>query len=177
MKNDAQKDESTAGTDMTCQILLIKFLDVSAVLRACCASVHSFLVWPRPQERRVTPRRASPWKTRANPGPDALTAPPRKNRSEKGAATQTAPSPIVWKNPAKKAPPPVVWPDCANHRRHASSSSTPAVMLPPRGNADLDHPEHSDLSLPPPPPETVRPVSPCDVLLHEFGERGTAFVG
>ncbi|KAJ4453829.1 hypothetical protein PAPYR_11603 [Paratrimastix pyriformis] len=45
MKNDAQKDESTAGTDMTCQILLIKFLDVSAVLRACCASVHSFLVW------------------------------------------------------------------------------------------------------------------------------------
>ncbi|KAJ4453888.1 hypothetical protein PAPYR_11526 [Paratrimastix pyriformis] len=41
----AQKDESTAGTDMTCQILLIKFLDVSAVLRACCASVHSFLVW------------------------------------------------------------------------------------------------------------------------------------
>ncbi|KAJ4453984.1 hypothetical protein PAPYR_11409 [Paratrimastix pyriformis] len=39
------KDESTAGTDMTCQILLIKFLDVSAVLRACCASVHSFLVW------------------------------------------------------------------------------------------------------------------------------------
>ncbi|KAJ4453985.1 hypothetical protein PAPYR_11410 [Paratrimastix pyriformis] len=30
---------------MTCQILLIKFLDVSAVLRACCASVHSFLVW------------------------------------------------------------------------------------------------------------------------------------
>ncbi|KAJ4454122.1 hypothetical protein PAPYR_11266 [Paratrimastix pyriformis] len=26
-------------------ILLIKFLDVSAVLRACCASVHSFLVW------------------------------------------------------------------------------------------------------------------------------------
>ncbi|KAJ4457401.1 hypothetical protein PAPYR_7100 [Paratrimastix pyriformis] len=45
MKNDAQKAESTAGTDMTCQILLIKFLDVSAVLRACCASVHSFLVW------------------------------------------------------------------------------------------------------------------------------------
>ncbi|KAJ4454089.1 hypothetical protein PAPYR_11285 [Paratrimastix pyriformis] len=45
MKDDAQKDESTAGTDMTCQILLIKFLDVSAVLRACCASVDSFLVW------------------------------------------------------------------------------------------------------------------------------------
>ncbi|KAJ4452855.1 hypothetical protein PAPYR_12859 [Paratrimastix pyriformis] len=41
----AQKDESTAGTDMTCQILFDKFLDVSAVLRACCASVHSFLVW------------------------------------------------------------------------------------------------------------------------------------
>ncbi|KAJ4456753.1 hypothetical protein PAPYR_7870 [Paratrimastix pyriformis] len=33
---------------MTCQILLIKFLDVSAVLRACCASVHSFLVWGDP---------------------------------------------------------------------------------------------------------------------------------
>ncbi|KAJ4453991.1 hypothetical protein PAPYR_11416 [Paratrimastix pyriformis] len=30
---------------MTCQILFDKFLDVSAVLRACCASVHSFLVW------------------------------------------------------------------------------------------------------------------------------------
>ncbi|KAJ4454176.1 hypothetical protein PAPYR_11175 [Paratrimastix pyriformis] len=28
-------------------ILLIKFLDVSAVLRACCASVHSFLVWEK----------------------------------------------------------------------------------------------------------------------------------
>ncbi|KAJ4454560.1 hypothetical protein PAPYR_10679 [Paratrimastix pyriformis] len=41
----AQKDKSTAGTDMTCQILFDKFLDVSAVLRACCASVHSFLVW------------------------------------------------------------------------------------------------------------------------------------
>ncbi|KAJ4453192.1 hypothetical protein PAPYR_12416 [Paratrimastix pyriformis] len=34
--------------DLTCQILLIKFLDVSAVLRACCASVHSFLVWQTP---------------------------------------------------------------------------------------------------------------------------------
>ncbi|KAJ4453540.1 hypothetical protein PAPYR_11973 [Paratrimastix pyriformis] len=42
----AQKDKSTAGTDMTCQILFEKFLDVTAVLRACCASVHSFLVWP-----------------------------------------------------------------------------------------------------------------------------------
>ncbi|KAJ4454120.1 hypothetical protein PAPYR_11264 [Paratrimastix pyriformis] len=41
----AQKDKSTAGTDMTCQILFDQFLDVSAVLRACCASVHSFLVW------------------------------------------------------------------------------------------------------------------------------------
>ncbi|KAJ4457399.1 hypothetical protein PAPYR_7098 [Paratrimastix pyriformis] len=38
-------DKSTAGTDMTCQILFDQFLDVSAVLRACCASVHSFLVW------------------------------------------------------------------------------------------------------------------------------------
>ncbi|KAJ4452397.1 hypothetical protein PAPYR_13469 [Paratrimastix pyriformis] len=52
MKNDAQKDESTAGTDMTCQILLIKFLDVSAVLRACCASVHSFLVWENEEEEQ-----------------------------------------------------------------------------------------------------------------------------
>ncbi|KAJ4456059.1 hypothetical protein PAPYR_8821 [Paratrimastix pyriformis] len=43
----AQKDKSTAGTDMTCQILFDQFLDVSAVLRACCASVHSFLVWTR----------------------------------------------------------------------------------------------------------------------------------
>ncbi|KAJ4453564.1 hypothetical protein PAPYR_11946 [Paratrimastix pyriformis] len=30
---------------MTLQILFDQFLDVSAVLRACCASVHSFLVW------------------------------------------------------------------------------------------------------------------------------------
>ncbi|KAJ4454363.1 hypothetical protein PAPYR_10939 [Paratrimastix pyriformis] len=55
MKNDAQKDKSTAGTDMTCQILFDKFLDVSAVLRACCASVHSFLVWLTPVFRIILP--------------------------------------------------------------------------------------------------------------------------
>ncbi|KAJ4454362.1 hypothetical protein PAPYR_10938 [Paratrimastix pyriformis] len=58
----AQKDKSTAGTDMTCQILFDQFLDVSAVLRACCASVHSFLVWENgalqvgPQMKVVQPQ-------------------------------------------------------------------------------------------------------------------------
>ncbi|KAJ4456086.1 hypothetical protein PAPYR_8854 [Paratrimastix pyriformis] len=40
----AQKDKSTAGTDMTCQILFDKFLDVSAVF--CVLAVQVFtLSW------------------------------------------------------------------------------------------------------------------------------------
>ncbi|KAJ4452861.1 hypothetical protein PAPYR_12852 [Paratrimastix pyriformis] len=137
------KDESTAGTDMTCQILLIKFLDVSAVLRACCASVHSFLVWVCLGKRLLGyPTIAGSSEPDQPPQLSDLPPPPPET------VRPVSPCDVAGSSepdqPDLPPPPP--------------ETVRPVSPCDVAGSSEPDQPD-----LPPPPPETVRPVSPCDV--------------